>query len=67
MRIRRGDWVKHPKIEQALYVEKIDDTGQAWLRSPAADGFPFPVHFSLPAKELRKIDNPYEPFEEAPW
>ena len=66
MRITKGDWVRHPQIEQALFVEKIDD-GTAWLRSPAPDGWVFPVRFALPVRELRKIENPHEPFEEAPF
>ncbi len=67
MRIRKGDWVRHPKIEQALLVENIDDS-TAWLRSPSPEGWVFPVWFALPMRELSKIENPHEPpFEEAPF
>ena len=49
--MKPGDWAKHPKIEQAMYLEKIED-GTAWLRSPGVDGWMFPVWFALPLNEL---------------
>lgn len=67
MKIRKGDWVRHERIEQALHVETIDEGNVAWLRSPSPDGWPYPVHFALPVRELTKIENPHEPFEDAPW
>jgi len=55
--IKPGDWVKHERIEPALYVQKVED-GTAWLRSPGADGLPFPVWFALPVRELFSCQHP---------
>lgn len=55
--VTKGMWVKHERIEQALFVEKIDD-GTAWLRSPSPDGWLFPVWFALPVRELTKCNKP---------
>lgn len=67
--MKPGDWVKHPQIEQALILDKVDgDT--AWLRTPGPDGWPFPVHFALPVQELKRTVRPTDPkppFEEAPF
>lgn len=67
--MKPGDWVKHPKIDAALMLDRVDgDT--AWLRQPSADGWPFPVHFALPVRELKRSVRPTDPpppFEEAPF
>lgn len=69
-RIRPGDWVKHERIEPALYVERVEEQ-TAWLRHPSPDGFPFPVSFSLPVAEVKRIADPNaasdDDFEEAPF
>jgi hypothetical protein len=70
--IKPGDWVKHPKIEQVMHVDRIDEA-TAWLRSPSPDGWVFPVWFALPLAELKLTGRPTappapaQPFEEAPW
>lgn len=69
-RIRPGDWVKHERIEPALYVEKVEEQ-TAWLRQPSPDGWPFPVVFALPVSDVKRIADPNtnndDDFEEAPF
>ena len=58
--MKPGDWVRHPQIEQALILDKVDgDT--AWLRTPGPDGWPFPVYKPTPYKP------PQRPLEPAPY
>jgi hypothetical protein len=62
--MKPGDWVTHPKIQQVMLLEKIDDD-TAWLRSPGAEGWPFPVWFALPLREL--VSYPQPDNTEAPF
>jgi hypothetical protein len=67
--IKPGDWVRHERIEPALYVERIENN-TAWLRQPSPDGWPFPVVFALPVSDVRRIADPTktdDDFEEAPF
>lgn len=68
--LKRGDWVRHKKIEQALFVERVNDDGTVNVRAPSPDGWPFPVSFVFEQKELRAIRAPKQAdddFEEAPF
>jgi hypothetical protein len=65
--LKRGDFVRHKKIEQALFVERINDDGTVSVRSPAADGWPFPVSLTMERSEVRIIKQADDDFEEAPF
>jgi hypothetical protein len=65
--LKRGDWVRHKKIEQALYVDRVNDDGTISVRSPAADGWPFPVSLTMERSEVRIIKQANDDFEEAPF
>jgi hypothetical protein len=65
--LKRGDWVRHKKIEQALYVDRVNDDGTISVRSPAADGWPFPVSLTMERSEVRIIKQADDDFEEAPF
>ena len=65
--LKRGDWVRHKKIEQALYVDRVNDDGTISVRSPAADGWPFPVSLTMERSEVRIIKQSDDDFEEAPF
>ncbi len=70
--MKAGDWVKHPKIESAMYVVDVLDDGMLRLRAPAPDGWPFPVAFVMPQSDVRLVRPPKhledpDDFEEAQW
>jgi hypothetical protein len=67
--LKRGDFVRHKQIEQALFVERVNDDGTISVRSPAADGWPFPVSLTMERSEVRIIRAPKQDddFEEAPF
>lgn len=70
--MRTGDWVKHPKIEAALYVVDVLDDGLLRLRAPSPDGWPYPVTLVMPQSDVRVVRPPKnlsidDDFEEAPW
>ena len=69
--VTKGNWATHPKIEQALYVHRIEN-GIAWLSGPSPDGWAFPVTFALPVRELTRCPKPTrltppDDFLEAPF
>jgi len=67
--LKQGDWVKHPKIEAALYVVDVLDGDLLRLRAPSPDGWPYPVTMIMPRKDVKLARPPKQEddFEEAPW
>jgi len=70
--MRAGDWVKHPRIEAALYVVDVLDNDLLRLRAPSPDGWPYPVTLVMPQSDVRAVRPPKnlaidDNFEEAPW